>query len=105
MIRMGMEMEIEMERGMKKNWKREIQVQVLLLEVEFFGYHEENNWGITIKLRLPWEDGVCGNFMADVKIRGFPSKAPSLSISPWKKSNLIYSRAKIKATAQNFCPY
>lgn len=75
-----------------------------MLEVEFLEYHEENNLG-TIKLRLPWEDGVCGNFIDDIKLRGFPSKAPSLSISPWKKSNIIYSRAKLKATAQNFCPY
>lgn len=44
----------------------------------------------------------CGSFI-DVKLRGFCSKVLSPFILLWKKSNHVFSRAKIKAIAQNFC--
>lgn len=58
--------------------------------VEFLGCLEEMNF-----LRPPvggW--GFIESFMDDVKLRGFP---------PWRKSNLVFSRARIKATAYSFC--
>lgn len=39
----------------------------------------------------------------DVKLRGFSFKAPSLSSSPWKKSNLVFSGGRIEATVQSVC--
>lgn len=49
------------------------------------------------------EWGFVESVVDDVAVRGFPSKVPSLSSSPWKKFNLVSSRVKFKATAQNFC--
>ena len=53
--------------------------------------------------------GKCGPvawFIDDVKLRTFPSwlpNVPSLSISPWIKSNLVFSSARMKTTAQRLC--
>lgn len=35
------------------------------------------------------------------KIKEFPSKVPSPSVSPWKKSNTVFGRARTKAIAQS----
>ena len=45
------------------------------------------------------------NFTDDVKLRGLPSwllNVPSHSV-PLKKSNLVFNRARMKATSQSFC--
>lgn len=44
------------------------------------------------------------SFMDGVKLRGFPSKVSSLSVVPWKKSNLVFNRVRIEGTAKSFCP-
>lgn len=41
------------------------------------------------------------NFTDDVKLSGLPSKVLSPSVTPWKKSNLVFSRSTIKDTAQS----
>lgn len=38
--------------------------------------------------------GFIESFIDDLKLRGFP---------PWRKSNLVFSRGRIKAAAYNFC--
>lgn len=53
---------------------------------------------------LPGEISVfVESFIGEVKLRRFPFKVPPLSISPWKKSNLTFRRARIKTNAYNFC--
>lgn len=47
--------------------------------------------------------GLMESSMDYAKSRGFLSKVSFLSILPWKKSNLMFSRARIKATANSFC--
>lgn len=47
--------------------------------------------------------GFVESFIDDVKLKEFPSKSPSLSVSPWNKSSLVFSVARIRATAQNLC--
>lgn len=46
---------------------------------------------------------VVETFIDEVRLREFLSKFPSLSVSPWKKSNLFFSRATINVTTQNVC--
>lgn len=38
-------------------------------------------------------------FIDDVKLREFSSKVPSPSVSPWKKSSLVFNRTRNKVTA------
>lgn len=47
--------------------------------------------------------GFMESLFDDVKLRGFPSKVPSSSVSPCKKSNLAFSMARFKASARKFC--
>lgn len=46
--------------------------------------------------------GFVESFSDDVKLRRSPSQVPSLSILPWKMSNRVFSRDRIKATAPSF---
>ena len=51
----------------------------------------------------------CGSvvwFIDDVQLRTFPSwcpNIPSLFVLPYKRSNLVFNKARIKATAQSLC--
>ena len=47
-----------------------------------------------------WCDAVC---LGRNKSRTWVSTFPSLSILPWKKSNLVLSKAKAKASVMSFC--
>ena len=56
-------------------------------------------------LRPAWEDGAFRVF-DDVQLRSFPAWLPSVpspSVSPWKMSNRVFSRARMKAPAQSSC--
>ena len=77
---------------------------VVMLSVgeKFLQYHKEMNFP---------RGARCGglgsvvNFTNDVKCRGFRSwlsNVPPLLRLPWKKSNLVFSRARIRATAESF---
>ena len=45
-------------------------------------------------------------FINDVQLRGFPyglPNVPSLFVLPWKKSNLLFIRARMKVMVQSLC--
>lgn len=65
------------------------------------GFFKEKNF-----LRYPmgvWD--FVESFTDDVKVRGFLSKVSSLSPLPWKKSNLVFRRTRIKAPARISAAY
>lgn len=58
---------------------------------------------------FPESMGGCSSvvwFIDGVQLRRFPyglPNVPSLSVLPWKKSSLVFSRARMKAIAQSLC--
>ena len=74
----------------------------LLVKVGFLLYLKKKNF-----LRPTREDGGFAVwFIDDAQLRGFHSwlpNIPSLFFSPWKKSSLVFSRAKMKVTAPSSC--
>lgn len=50
--------------------------------------------------------GGVARFTWDAKVKGVPllgSQCPSSSLLPWRKSNLVCTKANTKASAQDFC--
>lgn len=78
--------------GIKGRWKRLL--ILLSVEKEFFGILQGKEFP---EVPLGWWSFV-EKFTDDVKLRGSPPPIP-----PWKKSNLVFGKANIKAAAQNFC--
>ena len=74
---------------------------VTLLPVEIRLFHEF--WGKHSKDPCMGDCDVMRFIVIEIEASPQVSNFTSSSVLPWKKSNLVFSKAKVKASVQSFC--